>query len=426
MPSLRASLPLLSVVLTALLGPGCAADPELDDGALASAPSTPVSPSAPLSARASDARSPLFVRSAGRPIVVGPGSGEIVLADLNRDGHLDLLTKHLLARTIAVRAGNGRGEFAPPAAGPITFAYQPGAIALGDLNGDLIFDLGLARKDRDGEYVHVLLGDGGGGFGEAPGSPVTASAAIEFYKPMLLLADVNGDGNADVVTANGRRNSVEVLLGDGRGALTTAPSITLAAGRDLYTFALGDVDGDGHLDLVAASCVEAADEEGLLQVLRGDGTGAFVGARGAHGAAMRIPPGSRVAALADLDGDGHRDAVISYGRGNLGILRNDGSGIFAPERAGHMAYPLPGPAHRVVVADINGDDRSDLVAATVDSVSVLLADADDNGFTPARGSPFAAGPGAYYVAIGDVDEDGRVDLVASSFEGDAVTLLMGR
>ena len=76
------------------------------------------------------------------------------------------------------------------------------------------------------------------------------------------------------------------------------------------------------------------------------------------------------------------------------------------------------------MADVDRDKRNDVVAATVDSVTVLLG--GGNGFIPAPGSPFRAGPGAYNLAIGDVNGDGKLDIVASSFEGDAVTVLLGR
>jgi hypothetical protein len=77
-----------------------------------------------------------------------------------------------------------------------------------------------------------------------------------------------------------------------------------------------------------------------------------------------------------------------------------------------------------VVADVNSDSKKDLIAATVNSVTVLLG--EGRKFAPAAGSPFSAGPGAYYVTVGDLNEDGRPDLAASSFEGNAVTVLLGR
>jgi hypothetical protein len=89
------------------------------------------------------------------------------------------------------------------------------------------------------------------------------------------------------------------------------------------------------------------------------------------------------------------------------------------------------PAFAVVVADVNRDNRADLLAATVSvtapfesRIVVLLG--DRHAFVPAPGSPFRAGPGAYKLTVGDVNEDGKLDVAASSFEGNSVTLLLGR
>jgi hypothetical protein len=101
---------------------------------------------------------------------------------------------------------------------------------------------------------------------------------------------------------------------------------------------------------------------------------------------------------------------------------NDGAGKLAPAPA--SPYNLGSEAFAFIVADVNRDRRNDLVAATVDSVSAFLG--DGRGFTPAPGSPFRAGPGAYHLAAGDLNRDGKPDVVASSFEGDAVTVLLGR
>jgi hypothetical protein len=90
------------------------------------------------------------------------------------------------------------------------------------------------------------------------------------------------------------------------------------------------------------------------------------------------------------------------------------------------------PAWEILATDINGDKNIDIVATTVDSkapfaskVVVLLGNGRAE-FTPAAGSPFPVGPGAYRLTIGDVNEDGKLDIAASSFGKSGVTLLLGR
>jgi hypothetical protein len=124
--------------------------------------------------------------------------------------------------------------------------------------------------------------------------------------------------------------------------------------------------------------------------------------------------------MSDLNGDRHIDVAIAHPAGLVSILLND--------RRGGLAQPshvtLGRETHFFHIADVNRDGTADLVAPTVDSVTVLLG---GNGtFTAAPGSPFRAGPGAYHVAIGDINADGRLDLAAAAFEGNAVTLLLGR
>lgn len=99
------------------------------------------------------------------PAIVGqPGSGEIFLVDLNHDGHLDLVTKYLLKQKLAVWSGDGKGQFVASARDSKDFDSLPGAIALGDVDNDGTFDLGVSSKQGDKESVRIFLGDRKGGF----------------------------------------------------------------------------------------------------------------------------------------------------------------------------------------------------------------------------------------------------------------------
>ncbi len=374
-----------------------------------------------------DRQGELFTPAPSSPVTVGPGSGQVVLADVDRDGHLDLLVRHLLQKCVTVRLGDGKGGFAPTTQSSLRLDYGPGAMALGDVDGDGILDLCVTNRDSEKEKVDVLLGDGRGSFHRAAGSPFASSASFELYKPTVHLADVDEDGKLDVVTSNGRRNTIEILRGDGRGGLAPGPIVRLEPGRDYHSFALAEVDGDGHLDVVTASSAKPLDEPGHLVVKRGDGRGSFTDL---PGSSSSVPSGSTLETLADVNGDQRPDVVLSHAhRHVLSVLTNDGHGIFTP--APGSPFDVGMEPFDAVVADVNGDRAPDLVAATVDgsapfrsSVVVLLG--DHGAFVPACGSPFRAVLGAYDLAVGDLDEDGRLDVATSSFESDAVTLLLGR
>jgi hypothetical protein len=368
---------------------------------------------------AAQSQTALFESAA--PVTVGPGPGQILLIDLNRDGHLDLVTAHLLTRVIGVQLGTGRGRFTPASTSPMTLGFAPGAIAAGDVNGDGVVDLVLASRDESREYIHIFAGDGRGGFASA--SRHVIAQAIAYYKPRIVLADADANGAVDIVYANGRRNSVELLLGLGRGTFRAGETVTLQPRRDFYTFVLGDIDLDGHVDLIAAGDADSGGEH--LEIRRGIGGGTF--ATASEGGPTLPRP--RVAALADLDGDRLPDLVVAHAEDSrLSVMSNAGGGRFV--HASTSPHSIPTEAFAILVHDVDGDRHPDIVAATVNSrarpydssVTVLLGSPRE----PAVGSPFRVAPGSYQLAAGDINEDGKVDLVASSFEGETVSILLGR
>ena len=369
-----------------------------------------------VAATQANSQSPQFIPAPGSPAVIGKGPGQVSLADINGDGRPDMVTRHLLERSLTALLGDGTGRFAAAPGGQINLSYMPGDVELGDVNGDKILDLGVTISDRDA--VDIFLGDGKGGFNRAAGAHFTVSAAVEFNTHSLNLVDLNEDGKLDIVTANHRRNSFATLFGDGRGGFSSGPVTTFQPGHNNYTFAFGDIDADGHLDVAVVSGENGDSlEPGHVETFRGDGRGAF---KNAAEQPLPVPTGPHFVTLADVNNDQRLDIVISHSTNQLSVLLNSGAGKFAPA----ATYDLGTEAFAVAVADVNRDKRNDIVAATVDSVTVLLG--LGNGFIPAPGSPFRAGPGAYNLAIGDVNKDGKLDVVASSFEGDAVTTLLGR
>lgn len=369
---------------------------------------------------------PLFAPAPSSPITVGRGSGKLVLEDINSDRRVDLISQHLLGQQIGTYFGDGKGRFTPSPHGPMKLEFQPGTITPADINHDGILDLGIASRGEKTEQVHILLGDGKGAFTAADRSPLAAGPTQKTYKPSLFFLDINEDRDLDIVTANGRRNSIETLFGDGRGSFIAGPAVRLEPSQDYYSYLPADIDGDGHLDLVCANS-PTPDGDGSLLIRKGNGKGVFAEPEGHP---LPLPSAPRLAAVADVSGDQRPDIVLTHAENKLSVLLCSESGSYEPAKS--RALELDRPAFAVSVADVNQDQQADLIAATVANTAapyesrVVVLLGNRGQFRPAAGSPYPAGPGAYTLTLGDVNGDGKLDIAASSFEGDAVTLLLAR
>ena len=232
----------------------------------------------------------------------------------------------------------------------------------------------------------------------------------------VAVADFNGNGSQDVVTANAGNNNVSILLGNGSGGFTQ-PSDPFAVGSNPLAVVVGDFNGDGHQDIAVAN-----EGDNTVTVLLGNGHGVFQAAAGSPFAAGTGPISL---ALGDFNGDGFQDlAAANFLANQVTVLLGNGSGGFAP--ATGSPFTVGTNPIDVVVGDFNGDGKQDLATANYNgnNVTVLMGNGS-GGFTPATGSPFAAGTGAYYIAIGDFTRDGIQDLAVANYYDNDVTVLVG-
>jgi len=288
----------------------------------------------------------------------------IAVGDFNGDGKTDLVATAGW-QTVAILIGNGNGTFQPPAFVPIAGYGAALSVAVGDLDADGKMDLAVASAYDlyDYGWVEVLRGDGAGGFVTSGLAFIGADSGMD-----LAIADVNGDTKLDVVAALYDRASVAVLIGNGAGSLTW--TATAATGPIPKSVAVGDMTGDGVPDLVTAGQ--------YVDVIPGNGNGTF-GTRIPH-----FPKSHTDVQLADFNRDGKLDAAVTTDwtvDGAVNVLLGNGTGALVRAASSQIGtFPAA-----LAVGDFNGDARPDVAAANSGShnASVLLNDGNWSTTPPA-------------------------------------------
>jgi hypothetical protein len=300
---------------------------------------------------------------AKRDYVVGGGAFSVATADLNGDGRLDLAVADADAGAVSVLINRGDGTFGARA--DYAAARDPASIAVQDLDGDGKPDVVTANtpeENLDAATVSVLLNNGDGTFRARRDYPTGP------YNRSVALADLNGDGKADVVAANhGGNGSVSVLLNRGDG--TFAPRRDYAVGHSRYgtqvnAAAVGDMNADGKPDVVTA------DDRNTVSVLLNNGDASFRPSREYalfRGGPDWLAAGPNAVALGDLNADSALDVVTANVNGHVSLLLNTGAGAVRAT----LDYSACGFGHAVLIGDLNGDRRRDLAAAG-DHLCVLI------------------------------------------------------
>jgi hypothetical protein len=290
---------------------------------------------------------------------------------------------------------------------------QPIAMVAADVNGDGKEDAIVARANGGVSGV-VMLGTGNGNF--EPGitwGTVSGSTADD----ALAVADINGDGKLDIVTANdpgdggayGQNASVSVFLGNGDGTFSLFQTFqSHFAVVKPTSIAVADVNGDGRPDVLIAG------DGGGIDVLYNAGTQLTHWTVTSYALPASTAGTSRSVAVGDFNGDNRPDIAVTNGTQVDVLLKLAAGGFAAP-----LATDVGGTPASLAVGDLNGDGRLDIVTANYEnSVSVLAG--NGNG-TFAKAKTYAIGGAPNSIAVGDFNKDGKLDIVTTGAEMDVLT-----
>ncbi len=348
----------------------------------------------------------------------------VAIADVVNDGNLDVATGAGEPGGIAVSYGDGAGSLVETQI--LAVEGDVRSVALADVNEDGLTDI-IYSVQRQSSGIRIMLNQGGRRWALIKG-PIE----INTYEG-LRAADVNGDGHLDIVAANASselQGGIQVWLGTGRGtwAAGAAPTVT-----GIYMdVAVADFNADGRLDIAGAGW----GLRGALRVWLGNPAGGW----------KALAPVSRGnfygLHVADINGDGRLDLTAGTYKADVRLFAGDGQGGFteefiskndsaegaAADAGANPALATPPPEvsfWQALPVDVDGDGRPDIVAGSLDDKGVQVwLNRAAKGWKPMAGM-FPHTGTFYGLAAADLNRDGRPDICAANF-GEGLTLWAGR
>ena len=351
---------------------------------------------------------------------LGAGASSLTHADINGDGKQDIIAaRNWISQTVAVLINTTAIGATPPTFSAATNFTIGGSsqhvIAIADLNSDGKLD--IIASASNGDIVSVLLNTTPDG-ASTPSFSSYTSFPVGAADWSVAIGDVNGDGKPDIVTANFDANSVSVLLNTTTNGAST-PSFSsktdFTVGSSPSSVSIGDVNGDGKPDIVTANYSGNTASVLLNTTSNGASTPTFTITTD-----FAVGGTTYSVILDDVNGDGKPDIVTAnFTANSVSVLLNTTAiGASTPTFSGRTDFGVGTSPYCVAIADFDGDGKSDVVTANsgTNNVSVLINTTTIGASTPtfSSNSDFAVGTNPRSVTTADINGDNKPDIITSN------------
>ena len=334
------------------------------------------------------------------------GAYSVVVADMDGDGDLDIVSASGVDDTIAWYENDGAANPTWAAADIATNASNARSVFVADMDGD--GDLDIVSASADDDTIAWYENDGAANPSwTAADIDTNADGALSVY-----VADMDNDGDLDIVSASYLDDTIAWYENDGAANPSwTATDIATTADGAASVF-VADMDGDGDLDIVSAS-----DFDDTIAWYENDGA-----ANPSWTAAdiSTTADGAYSVYVADMDGDGDLDIVsASYQDDTVAWYENDGASN--PSWTASDIFTTADGSGSVYVADMDGDGDLDIISASAYDDTVRWLENDGAANPSWTASTIATSADLVFsVFVADMDDDGDLDIVSGSYLDDTV------
>lgn len=357
-------------------------------------------------------------------LTTGTNPDFVVTGDLNNDNFQDLVVANFTDGTLSVFLGGGLGSFGTPST--VTVGKGPTWIATGNFNAKTntggIIDLAVANQVDNS--VSILLGNGDGTFTAAPSSPLMLPSGASPTSIAVGNFNSNTDSYPDLAVVNSAANTVSIFLGNGDGTFQTPPVTTLVTGAT-PTSIVAAAFNPSRPAIIDLAVTNSADN--TLEIFIGNGDGTFQ-----NGVTYATGVTPNYVATADLDVDGNLDLAVtdsgvatsSNNVGNsVSIFLGNGDGTFIKPGGTRLDFAAGTNPTSITIADFNDDSLPDLVVtATGDNSFALLLGTGGGLFDSPIEVPVGTTPDSG--ATADFNGDGLPDLAISNYGSNSVSVIL--